>query len=451
MRERKEDWRDLLMSHSLAVDTKKLWLGLVATLASVAAITILSAVYTALMGTSVVGAFNLTGDSFLVRLMLGECKEAFAQIAPLLNPFAANVAHFAFSILFYIFILTIWSYCGGAITRLTALQYARDDIPTLSDGLEMVRDKRNAYLFAPLTPLFGLVAFAVCNMLIGVIGSIPYVGPWLMLISLPFVALPAALVATFIIVLGVATFGLMFPAVSIGGKDAFEGWSSAYSYLLWGFNRFVGYTVIAAVLGLLTTLLGGVLAELFNSVLIRTLSIGYLGGSVLEATSGWFAPLLPLPEGAVGLRLASWVVAIVGLLARALVVGYAFSFFFTSNTIICFLLRKHVDRIDIDEIYEETSEDTFEGEFDEVGEVMTEDSAEETTETAGDPATAVETEAATEEEEQKEEEPVESAESDTEKEEEEGSDTAAAPGDEEPEDQSEEEEEEEKEEEEEEE
>ncbi|MBS3763219.1 MAG: hypothetical protein KGZ25_07960, partial [Planctomycetes bacterium] len=226
MRERKGDWRDLLSAHSLAVDAKKLWLGFVATLATVALIAVFAMVHFGKApATALAQMGNFRGpENMLFRFMEGDSKSVLMAVLPLLNPFAAGWQHFAFSLLFYLLLMAVWSVCGGAITRLTSLQYARDDIPTLHDALEMIRSKRKAYYFAPVTPLFGIMIFAFCNMIAGLIGSIPFVGPWALAILLPFGVLPSTLILTFIIVLGVATFGLMFPAVSIGGKDAFEGW-----------------------------------------------------------------------------------------------------------------------------------------------------------------------------------------------------------------------------------
>jgi hypothetical protein len=43
---------------------------------------------------------------------------------------------------------------------------------------------------------------------------------------------------------------------------------------------------------------------------------------------------------------------VIAFLARAMVAAYAFSYFFSANTIICLLMRKHVDRIEVEEIYE---------------------------------------------------------------------------------------------------
>jgi len=361
MRDRKGDWRDLLASHGLAIDAKKLWLGFIASITILSLLTIMAMVYGRFFPTSSVALLGQLWHrgNLVFSLLQGRGLTAVPLLIPLLNPFHGGIVHLALSALLYFLLLAVLTYCGGAITRLTALQYARDDIPTLQDGLKMVRAKRRAYLFAPLTPLFGVLLFAVGNIVIGLIGCIPVVGPWIMAALVPFCAVPATVVITFIVVLGALTFGLMLPAISIGGKDAFEGWSSAYSYLLWGFNRFVSYTVLAAVIGTLTTLAAYGLVELFVYLLVKTLSIGLIGRSLISYTlgGGLAADVAPVLEGPLGLTVASWLTILIVFVARCMVFAYAISYFFTSNTLICFLLRKHVDRIDVDQVYEEKPEE----------------------------------------------------------------------------------------------
>jgi hypothetical protein len=58
-----------------------------------------------------------------------------------------------------------------------------------------------------------------------------------------------------------------------------------------------------------------------------------------------------------GGRIAAVCFAVIAFLARFLVLGYAFSYFYSANTIICLLMRKHVDRIEIDEIYKHKPEE----------------------------------------------------------------------------------------------
>ncbi len=361
MRDRKGNWTDLFASHALAVDAKKVWLGFIATLGTVAVFALFSFIYNsveALGGTA--GSGN-----FISVLFRDGCAVAMGMILPLFNPFAAGWLHFVASGVFYLFLLAVWTCCGGAVTRLTALQYARDDIPTLKDAMDMVRKKRKAFFFAPVTPLLAVLLFGLLNQLAGLIGSIPLVGPWILALLIPIGVLPGTIVLTFIVVLGILSFGLMLPSISIGGKDAFEGWSSAYSYLLWGFNRFVSYTALAAVLGMLSVLVAMVLSNLFISLMNATVSIGLIGEELIATGLGaglFTAPSIPAAEGAVGLRVASWAAVVIAILIRTLVPAYAFSYFFTSNTIICFLMRKHVDRVDVEDVYYEEEDELVENE-----------------------------------------------------------------------------------------
>ncbi len=351
MKDRKGNWMDLFASHALAVDAKKIWLGFLAALGTAAIFALFCYVNEFIAGTG-----NMAeGDNVIVMLLGGRCATGIGRMLPFFNPFAAGWLHFVLSAVFYLLLMGVWTFFAGPITRLTALQYARDDIPTLNDAKKMVSKKRKAFFFAPVTPLLAVFLFALCNQLAGLIGSIPLIGPWLLTVLLPIGILPGTIVLTFIVVLGVLSFGLMLPSISIGGKDAFEGWSSAYSYLLWGFNRFISYTALAAVIGIVSVLAAAGISELFVALMHRTVSIG-LAGELMQTGPGegvFRHSLLPVASGPVGLRVASWMMVIIVVLIRMLVAAYAFSYFFTANTIICFLMRKHVDKVDIDDVYYE--------------------------------------------------------------------------------------------------
>lgn len=363
MRNRKGDWRDVLSAYTLAIDAKKLYMGFVATLVTILTIAAAAVAYSVVVRQDNLASLGLisSGDFILRRIMNGQGLEAMRYFLPLLNPFHAGILHFAISVLFYVVLLRFWSYYGGVITRITALEYGRDELPTLADGTSMVNAKRNAYFFAPISPLIGVLIFALLNALGGLVGSIPYVGPILMVLGIvPWFV--STIIVLFIIVLGVLSFGLMLPAISIGGKDAFEGWSSAYSYLLWGFSRFVGYSFIACLIGIVGTVAAWGLAEFFIYVLTQTINFGLITEHNWIAYSAFiedgFGPAIgPSPSPSSLMRVTSCFM-VAGLMAvRALPVAFLFAYFFTSNTIICFLMRKHVDRIELDEVYEEEPEE----------------------------------------------------------------------------------------------
>ncbi len=357
MRQRTGDWRDLLSAYALALDGKKLSMGLLAAVGTALLMILASLVYTHLIGLGEVGDFiDPDVNPYAVGAFLSGTGLAAARyMLPLLNPFHAGIVHFLVSVVFYGALLALWSYFGGVITRLAALEYGRDDFPMLADGLRMVKRKWKAYWLAPLVPLIGVVVFALLNALGGLIGSIPVVGPILMIIGILPWFISTVLLA-FLVVLGVLSFGLMLPTISIGGKDAFEGWSSAFSYVLWGFTRFVGYFVLAILVGAVSTVAVWGLCELFIFLLTQTINFGFVGGDGL-VTYKAFGALGFTHSGSVLMQIASVLMLAAFLAVRAVPVAYAFAYFFAANTVVCFLLRKNVDRIEIDEVYEEPEEE----------------------------------------------------------------------------------------------
>jgi len=362
MRKRTGDWRDVLSAYTLALDAKKLYMGFVGTLATVLIMIVAAMCYRVLVGLP--GITDLGSPEskryMMWYFMTGQGLKALRALLPLFNPFHGGIVHFWISIGLYVALVRAWSYFGGVITRLTALEYGRDELPTLQEGTSMVRSKRNAYFLAPLSPVIGVVIFAMLNALGGLIGSIPYAGPILMIVGVvPWFI--STVIVVFIAVLGVLSFALMLPTISIGGKDAFEGWSTAYSYLLWGFNRFVGYTVIAALIGAITTVAAWAVCELFIYTLMKTIGIGFIAQDTwlvyTSAIGGASPAILPSPSGSVLMQISSVVMLIALMGVRVIPLAYLFSYFFTASTVVCFLMRKHVDRIELDEVYEEKPEE----------------------------------------------------------------------------------------------
>ncbi len=379
MEKRTGDWRDLFRAPFLALDGKKLLLGLAGTVLTIVILALVARSYGIASKNQLISDMgNLaSGRNLLFYFMSGTGHElsALGHLLPLFNPLHGGFLHFVLSVSLYVLLLGVWTFCGAVITRLSALRYGRDEWPALRDGLELAQAKRSAYFFAPVTPLLGVVLFAFINTIVGLIASIPAVGGFLSIFLIIPVLLPLALIVTFIIVLGVLSFGLMLPMVSIGGKDAFEGWSSAYSYVLWGLNRFICYTLLAGVIGATAVVAAWALSELFILTMVRTVGLGLVGGKALVtyslyASDGSLGPSVfpfgpsifpfmewPVNFGGVCRFISGLLIVIFALGARALVVAYAFSYFFSANTIICLLLRKHVDRIEIDQIYEHKPEE----------------------------------------------------------------------------------------------
>ncbi|MDP6438299.1 MAG: hypothetical protein QGH74_01560, partial [Candidatus Brocadiia bacterium] len=310
MRGRKGDWRDLLRAYALALGAKKVWLGLVGVLATMAIVAVLAMACGTLVERGLLPESNKVavlvapkdpGNVFQsvidarveqVRVEFHsefpfvevEALGSLALILPLLNPFGGNLLHFLLSILFYLALIAVWTRCGGIITRLAALEYARDDLPTAREAKDMVRARRRAYLLAPLIPLVGILFCALANILLGLASSIPWgVGPWLLAVG-TVGSVFVTILMTFLIVVGALSFGLMVPVVSISGGDAFESWAASYSYTLWGFGQLVCYRLLTWVLGVAAVVFAALVAKVFLSVLVSSIGLGVVGSGSLAGS-----------------------------------------------------------------------------------------------------------------------------------------------------------------------
>ncbi len=371
MTNRTGDWRDLLSAYGLALDPKKVFVGFVAVLASVFVMVIAVEAYAMLDGPahSVIELSTLRIESkspLLWHFSEGTGLFMLGQFLPLLNPFAGgNVTHFVISVLLYVALFYVWSGAGGAVSRLAALEYARDELPTLNEARQMVRARRKAYFLAPVMPLLLIVFLSILNALGGLVASVPYLGPILLVFpGWPLLVITTVLIV-FLAVLGVLGFGMMMPAVSVEGKDAFESWSTAYGYVLWGLRRFICYTLVIGVIGLIAAVVAWAIGELLIYLIYQTVNLGFVrqmpwliyeAGRVEfgPAAGAWRIGLLPGPDPYMGVF--SGILLALLLLVRAVPVGYVLGYFFTANTIVYLLMRKDQDGIEVDEVCEAAEE-----------------------------------------------------------------------------------------------
>lgn len=458
---RKGDWRDVLSSYTYAVDGKKLYLGFTGIFLNVLLFIILVSIYRTQLavrvdaqgefatdylgpwfqgilapseGLSLAGLFSIDGKAGIL-----------ASIVHLYNPFGGGLGHFAFSLLAWLGALWIDSGRGGAIARLTALEYARDELPTIGDGTGMVKARRLEFFLTPVTPLVGIVFMWLCLLLGGLIASIPYVGPILMIPGY-LLCILAAMVMTFLIVIGLLCCGLMMPAMAVTGKGAFDSWTSAYTYVLWAFGRFIGYCVTSAAVGIVSFAAALGVTMLLLGTMHASINMGtpgerdWLG---FENGDGW-ALRMPAPEPVVrspetpsgtgaadepavasntigsaeskadgegGSRAFAAtirpIVYLFYLLVLIIPFGYAYAYYFASHTIMYLLLRKHVDNVDLDEVCDVSAEPVAAAAEDAAGSAETEPATDAATEETADEDVIGPAEAALEEEPEEPEEPEE--------------------------------------------
>jgi hypothetical protein len=315
-----------------------------------------------------------------------------------------------YSAAFLLMTLGIWSYFGGAIARIAAFEIAKDGerIETRK-ALQFARRKFWSFFWAPLICLIGFLFFAFCNYAGGLVGRLlDFGGLGSVLIAL---LLPLALLSGFIMTLisvGTVTgLPLFLPAVAAEGTDSFDAVSRGFSYVYSRPWHFLGYQGIGAAYGYVS--IGFVI--LF-AVLMCHLGLG-AGKAGFELCGAWKTAegkvgfkdvadtswslilsedhkrcdmyrwdvgsivatphpygrlqvlanqiVAPGPRkdlsGSLGHQLAAlgttlWLVVTLGL-----ALGYVVSYAISQQTMIYYILRKKVDGIEMNEVFEEAEEE----------------------------------------------------------------------------------------------
>ena len=261
-----------------------------------------------------------------------------------------------------LWLLMVWAVFGGALTRMAAVEFARDTKISMVSALRFSTSRFFSYLSAPLLPIIGIGVLWLVGLVGGLIGRIPQIGG-VLVGALWFLPLMLGFVMVLILIGLVAGWPLMYAGISTEGSDAFDGFSRSYSFV---FSRpwhylfdalvAVGYGVVVisfvtAICSLLVYLSSwavgsGMGADAVSTLLVAGPRLSGVGTPVTTA-----ADVSGLSAGFA----AFWM----SLLSLA-IAGIVYSYFWTSATIIYFLLRKADDATALDEVYlpdEETEDD----------------------------------------------------------------------------------------------
>jgi len=314
-----------------------------------------------------------------------------------------------YTAVFALLVLTIWSYFGGAIARIAAYEIAKDGerIETRK-ALQFARRKFWSFFWAPLICVIGFFFFALCNYAGGAVGSlldIASIGAPLVALLLPL-ALLSGFIMTLICVGTVTGLPLFAPAVAAEGTDSFDAVSRGFSYVYSRPWHYLGYQGLSAVYGYVSIgfviLFALVMCHLgisagkagyeicgvwktpegktgFQEVADRSWRLilsdehtkceayrwdvgGFLANpdpyGRLQTIANQVAHPAPgqekLPMGYVlaTVGTVSWLVVTLGL-----ALGYVVSYAISQQTMIYYVLRKKVDGIEMNEVFEESEEE----------------------------------------------------------------------------------------------
>ncbi len=265
--------------------------------------------------------------------------------------------HPVYSVVFFTIILAVTALAGGALCRMTALEFAGAERPGPVQALRFGMRKFPSLFMAPLTPMVVVFAFGlVLIALPGLIGNIPIVGELIVGLSLPLAVLAAAVAVVFLVGT-VAGLPLMLPAVAYEDSDCFDAIGRSFSYVYTALWRLGFYAIVAAVYGAVCYVVVRTFAFLLLWVTYRFLQVGFLGQNekLLEIWSGptfgnFFGPAPAAPQTwsmwlGTGL-VRFWIMVMVGLVG-----AFVITFYFSVNTIIYAVMRNRVDKTPLGEVY----------------------------------------------------------------------------------------------------
>ena len=357
----RHDWRDIFHALKMALDPKKMFLGYAGLLASLIWCVVSVTFFSALKLVS-------TDSYTFIKLILYSAKEGIPAISK--NLLSAVMPLdlgelFVFAVVGF-GLLAIWSLVGGAITRIAALDYARDESIQLVDALKFARKKFWSYFWSPLVPVIGVIFFALCNVIGGLIGRIPVLGEITVALGFPL-ALISGLLIVFVGVIGALGLCFMFPTISAEGSDAFDAMSRAYSYVISRPKQFILYCIINTSYGLLCLALVAFVAWLMIKLSFCTVGLGmgqkfsavqsFISQKSTIACLGFCTAHLPEAKTTTvcldhwSLKFLAGMLIIYVTLIKLAVWSFVITYWLSAKTIIYFLLRKEIDSTDVTDVY----------------------------------------------------------------------------------------------------
>ena len=262
---------------------------------------------------------------------------------------------FSMAALCAVWVLAVWAFCGGAITRLAAVRLAQDRRLGFLQACRHAIGKWMSYFSGPLFPLGGVVLLVMLALVAGWISRLE-VG-FMVIGALWPIGLVFALICAVLLVAALLGWPLMWCAVSTESSDAFDSFNRSFSYVTQRPFHLAFYVLVAGLMGAAAWLVVIAIGELT----IYLASWGVAWGSGADRAKEIFtaaeAPMIS--AGAADLTLGGRIVAVWSGLVRLLVLAYGHSFLWTAASGIYLLLRRDTDATPLDEVYLESAEDPY--------------------------------------------------------------------------------------------
>ena len=219
--------------------------------------------------------------------------------------------------------LLVWGVFGGAMSRMMAVRFARDESVALRAALRFSIRNWQSYLYAPLLPMLGVGFFTLVAFSVGSLERWLVFSNGTVLAVSGFVPVLCALAMTCLLGLIAVGWPLMTLAISAEGSDGFDGLSRAFGYVLNRFWYLLGLALLVVIIGYFTS---GLLFVFFETTFWL---VDWSVGPTSKSDSGtfWFDML------------------------NIVRLGVSVSFFWSATTVIYFLLRQSDDGTPLDQVY----------------------------------------------------------------------------------------------------
>lgn len=283
--------------------------------------------------------------------------------------------HPFFALLLGVGWLAILALFGGAVARMAALTFARDERISPRAALAFAFRRFLGFFTAPLLPIGMILAVGLLLAIGGMVASVPYIGELLSGLGL-LLGLVGGFVITLVLIGFLGGGSLMYPAIAVEGSDSFDAMSRSYSYVYARPWRTIFYYLVALVYGSFCYVFLRFFVLLMFKATRGFMDLGARaterpGTGFPEATkihAMWGFPTYDNLLGRVepfGTYRWEWGASYLHylwlLLAVLLLCAFLLSFYYCASTIIYFLLRREVDATDIEDVYLEDEDEDLPG------------------------------------------------------------------------------------------
>ena len=272
--------------------------------------------------------------------------------------------HTIYSVIYFSIAIVIIAFFGGAVTRAATLDFALNEKPGPSEVIRFSTKHFKDYLYAPVAPLLLSVFLGLIIAALGFIANFPWVGE-IILGLLLLVAFFFGLLITLTLMGEIGGVSMMLPAISTEGTDGYDAIGRAYCYTYTKPWKLVFYAITAAYYGSICYLFVRFIAFVLLKSTYTFLQFGMFVESAQSSGIDKLSAIWPNPEFFNFLgpntdisiqwseKISALLVYFAVMLIICIIVSFVISFYFCASSVIYFLMRKTVDRVDLSQAYVE--------------------------------------------------------------------------------------------------